>query len=206
MILQRIWGSLGSLYLKRPNILANWFDAKGYRIANLGKPKRDSDAVDLGTLKSEVSNVSEVILKKEKRTLRVDDIDIASFPKAQERRNKQIGFDSSGIPTLLDPAETGVLGYAPVDSFEKGATLTSRYQVLFWEEKREYFRWDGKLPKVVPPNSTPNETGGIRSEDNRLGLWVDVGDASLRGELNNKNYRTVSEMISSIKEFNLIAG
>nr|WP_282554591.1 hypothetical protein [Providencia stuartii] len=180
MILQRIWGSLGSLYLKRPNILANWFDAKGYRIANLGKPKRYSDAVDLGTLKDEINGVNGTILKKEKRTLRVDDIDIPVLPKVSERRNKQIGFDNSGTPTLLDPAETGVLGYAPVDSFEKGATLTSRYQVLFWEEKRAYFRWDGTLQKVVPPNSTPNETGGIKSEYNPLGLWVDVGDASLR--------------------------
>ncbi|MEW2741019.1 hypothetical protein ABZ131_17830 [Providencia rettgeri] len=185
MLIQRMWGNLGSLYLKRPNILANWFDAKGYRIANLGKPKRDSDAVDLGSLKDEISGVNSTILKREKRLLRVDDMDITSFPKAQERRNKQIGFDSSGIPTLLDPAETGVLGYAPVDSFEKGATLTSRYQILFWEEKREYFRWDGKLPKVVPPNSTPHETGGIKSEDNPLGLWVDVGDASFRSDLKN---------------------
>ncbi|ENU1228681.1 hypothetical protein [Providencia rettgeri] len=187
MIVQRIWGSLGSLYLKRPNILANWFDAKGYRIANLGKPKRDSDAVDLGTLKDEIEGVNSTILKKEKRTLRVDDIDIPALPEVSERRNRQIGFDNSGIPTLLDPAETGVLGYAPVDSFEKGATLTSRYQVLFWEEKRAYFRWDGKLPKVIPPNSTPNETGGIKSADNSYGLWVDVGDASLRGDLSKQD-------------------
>ncbi|MEY0431116.1 hypothetical protein AB7V88_15095 [Providencia rettgeri] len=183
MIIQRIWGSLGSLYLKRPNILANWFDAKGYRIANLGKPKRDTDAVDLGTLKDEIEGVNSTILKKEKRTLRVDDMDVLAFPKVSERRNKQIGFDHNGIPTLLDPAETGVLGYAPVDSFEKGATLTSRYQVLFWEGRREYFRWDGKLPKVVPPNSTPHETGGIKTIDNPLGLWVDIGDASVRTDL-----------------------
>ncbi|WP_272577982.1 hypothetical protein [Providencia sp. PROV260] len=186
MIIQRIWGNLGSLYLKRPNILANWFDAKGYRIANLGKPKRDSDAVDLGTLKDEISGVNSTILKKEKRTLRVDDMDISVFPKAQERRNKQIGFDGLGIPTLVDPAETGVLGYAPLDSFEKGATLTNRYQVLFWEEKREYFRWDGNLPKVVPPNSTPNETGGIRTDENINGLWVSVGDNSLRSQLSQE--------------------
>ncbi|WOC02440.1 hypothetical protein [Providencia sp. PROV024] len=182
MLMQRLWGNLG-LFLKRPSILANWFDAKGYRIASLGKPKSDSDAVDLGTLKDKVEGVNSTILKKEKRTLRVDDIDISSFPKAPARRNKQIGFDNSGRPTLLDPIETGALGYQLVDSFEKGATLAGRFQALFWEEKKKYFRWDGPLPKVVPPNSTPNETGGIKSDENPNGIWVDVGEASLRSEL-----------------------
>ncbi|MEX6144640.1 glycosyl hydrolase family 28 protein [Providencia hangzhouensis] len=178
MIIQRIWGSLGSLYLKRPNILANWFDAKGYRIANLGKPKRDIDAVDLGTLKDEISSVNSTILKKEKRTFRVDDIDIPALPKVSERRNKQIGFDNSGMPTLLDPAETGALGYVLVDSFEQGAVLTSRYQALHFESQGEFYRWDGDLPKQVPAGSTPQSTGGIGK-----GAWVSVGDASLRGEL-----------------------
>ncbi|SUC40979.1 Uncharacterised protein [Providencia stuartii] len=104
MIIQRIWGSLGSLYLKRPNILANWFDAKGYRIANLGKPKRDSDAVDLGTLRDEVEGVNSTILKKEKRTLRVDDMDIAALPKASERAGNVLTFDEEGNPIVVVPA------------------------------------------------------------------------------------------------------
>ncbi|MEY0976226.1 hypothetical protein AB7196_09760, partial [Providencia rettgeri] len=104
MILQRIWGILGSLYLKRPNILANWFDAKGYRIANLGKPKRDSDAVDLGTLKDEIEGVNSTILKKEKRTLRVDDMDIAALPKASERAGNLLTFDKDGKPIVVAPA------------------------------------------------------------------------------------------------------
>ncbi|EJD6581902.1 hypothetical protein M0L63_RS04235, partial [Providencia rettgeri] len=178
MIIQRIWGSLGSLYLKRPNILSSWFDAKGYRIANLGKPKRDSDAVDLGTLKDEISGVNSTILKKEKRTLRVDDIDIPALPKVSERRNKQIGFDNSGTPTLLDPAETGALGYILVDSFEKGALITSRYQALHFEYNGEYYRWDGDLPKPVPASSTPQSTGGVGE-----GAWVSVGDASVRSDM-----------------------
>ncbi|MGM0935373.1 MAG: hypothetical protein ACQEWL_01945 [Pseudomonadota bacterium] len=180
MIIQRIWGSLGSLYLKRPNILANWFDAKGYRIANLGKPKRDSDAVDLGTLKDEISGVNSTILKREKRLLRVDDMDIAAFPKATERRNKQIGFDKSGSPTLLDPVETGALGYVLVDSFEEGALITSRYQALHFNSQGEFYRWDGDLLKAVPAGSTPQSTGGVGK-----GAWVSVGDASLRSDLKN---------------------
>lgn len=193
MILQSIWGSLGSLYLKRPNILANWFDAKGYRIANLAKPKRDSDAVDLGTLKDEISVVNSTILKKEKRTLRVDDMDIPAFPKVSDRRNKQVGFNGLGYPTLLDPVETGALGYQLVDSFEKGATLTSRYQALFWEQNKTYYRWDGELPKQVPANSTPNDTGGIKTQDNPNGLWVDIGDLSLRHDLEIKGTEIVKD-------------
>ncbi|WP_140179448.1 hypothetical protein [Providencia stuartii] len=104
MILQRIWGSLGSLYLKRPNILANWFDAKGYRIANLGKPKRDSDAVDLGTLKDEISGVNSTILKREKRLFRVDDMDIEVLPKANERAGNVLTFDKNGRPIVVAPA------------------------------------------------------------------------------------------------------
>ncbi|WP_338235151.1 hypothetical protein [Providencia rettgeri] len=104
MIVQRIWGSLGSLYLKRPNILANWFDAKGYRIANLGKPKRDTDAVDLGTLNDEISGVNSTILKHEKRLLRVDDMDISALPKANERAGNLLAFDGDGKPIAVAPA------------------------------------------------------------------------------------------------------
>lgn len=193
MILQSIWGSLGSLYLKRPNILANWFDAKGYRIANLGKPKRDSDAVDLGTLKDEISGVNSTILKKEKRTLRVDDMDIPEFPSARYRRNKQVGFDELGKPILLDPAETGSLGYIILGTFEKGATLTSRYQALFWERENKSFRWDGSLPKVVPADSTPQLTGGIGE-----GAWVPV-ETSANG-LNFYGYSLAFYAITTKKE------
>ena len=104
MIIQRIWGGLGSLYLKRPNILANWFDAKGYRIANLGKPKRDSDAVDLGTLKDEIEGVNSTILKREKWLLRVDDMDIAVLPKASDRAGNVLTFDKDGKPIVVAPA------------------------------------------------------------------------------------------------------
>lgn len=196
MLMQRVWGSL-SLFLKRPSVLANWFDAKGYRIANLGKPKRDSDVVDLGTLKDEISGVNSTILKLEKRLLRVDDVDIPAFPSISERRNKQIGFNNSGMPTLLDPAETGALGYIFVDSFEKGALITSRYQALHFEYQGEFYRWDGGLPKQVPAGSTPQSTGGIGK-----GAWVSVGDASLRSDIGVvvKRYNSVAEMLVDTTE------
>ncbi|ELU1437149.1 hypothetical protein SBK14_001818 [Providencia rettgeri] len=103
MLMQRVWGSLG-LFLKRPNILANWFDAKGYRIANLGKPKRDSDAVDLGTLNDEIEGVNSTILKQGKRLLRVDDMDISALPKANVRAGNVLTFDKDGKPIVVAPA------------------------------------------------------------------------------------------------------
>ena len=69
-------------------------------------------------------------------------------------------------------------GYITLDSFEDGNTLTLPNQVLRLEATGEYYRWDGVLPKVVPANSTPESTGGIGP-----GVWLGIGDASLRAEL-----------------------
>lgn len=79
---------------------------------------------------------------------------------------------------VYEALANGGYGYVTVDSFEDGYTLLYPNQVLRWEANGEYYRWDGGLdtfPKVVPPSSTPNTTGGIG-----LGKWVGVGDASLR--------------------------
>lgn len=71
-------------------------------------------------------------------------------------------------------------GYITKKSFEVGATLDTPNTVLQWESDGEFYRWDGdwSQPKVVPPGSTPDTTGGIGP-----GKWVGVGDASLRSEL-----------------------
>ncbi|RTY17556.1 tail fiber/spike domain-containing protein, partial [Morganella morganii] len=171
MLIQKSLGYL-SLCLRKPSFISDHYDAKGNKISNLGKPVKDGDAVDLGTMKEHVS-------AKDKRSLRVADKDIPALPGTSVRRNKQLGFDSNGMPLLLDPAETGALGYVLMDSFEKGAVITSRYQALHWQSKGEYYRWDGDLPKTVPAGSTPESAGGVG-----VGKWVGVGDASLRGDLN----------------------
>jgi hypothetical protein len=78
-------------------------------------------------------------------------------------------------------------GYITTKSFEIGATLDTPNTVLQWESDGEYYRWDGdwSQPKVVPPGSTPESTGGIGS-----GKWIGVGDAALRSELINGQYRS----------------
>lgn len=76
-------------------------------------------------------------------------------------------------------------GYITKDSFEDGSTISLANECLRWKSNGEYYRWDGILPKVVPPGSTPDSTGGIGD-----GKWVSVGDASLRTELSNGKYRS----------------
>ncbi|MCM7281690.1 hypothetical protein M8Q08_06860 [Enterobacter hormaechei] len=76
-------------------------------------------------------------------------------------------------------------GYITKDSFEDGSTISLANECLRWKSNGEYYRWDGILPKVVPPGSTPDSTGGIGD-----GKWVGVGDAALRTELSNGKYRS----------------
>lgn len=74
----------------------------------------------------------------------------------------------------------GKNGYTPVGSFEAGGTLNLQNDVLQLGSGASvtHWRWEGTLPKVVPPGSTPESTGGIAR-----GKWVDVTDATLRGQL-----------------------
>lgn len=73
-----------------------------------------------------------------------------------------------------------VYGYTPVGSFERGGTIDLRNQVLQYGSGMSltHWRWEGALPKVVTAGSTPAGTGGIGQ-----GAWVDVTDATLRGQL-----------------------
>ncbi len=69
-------------------------------------------------------------------------------------------------------------GWIPVGTFQDGATLTLPNQILKDETDGEYYRWDGPLPKIVSPNSTPDSAGGIGVD-----RWLSIGDSVLRSEL-----------------------
>lgn len=74
-------------------------------------------------------------------------------------------------------------GLITLKSFQAGAPLpgnklTLANQALQNETDGEYYRWDGVLPKAVPPGSTPESTGGVG-----ISAWVSVGDAALRQDL-----------------------
>lgn len=76
-------------------------------------------------------------------------------------------------------------GWILVDSFQDGATLTLPNQALRWklsDGDGEYYRWDGDLPKTVPADSTPANSGGVGT-----GAWIGVGDASLRAALSEND-------------------
>ncbi|HFV0952277.1 TPA: phage tail protein, partial [Escherichia coli] len=92
---------------------------------------------------------------------------------------------STILSTIIETLENGLYGYNTKKSFELGNTIIYLNDVLLWESNGEYYRWDGPLPKVVPPGSTPTTTGGVGP-----GAWRGVGDAVLRSELVNGQYRT----------------
>lgn len=71
-------------------------------------------------------------------------------------------------------AAVSSFGYITVDSFENGATISEWNQVLRLESTGVYYRWDGSLPKVVSPGSSPSSSGGVGA-----GAWLSVLDATL---------------------------
>lgn len=63
-------------------------------------------------------------------------------------------------------------------TFTTGATINEPNEVLLNTADGEYYKWTGSFlsgPKVVPENSTPENTGGIGP-----GAWLSVGDTTAR--------------------------
>ena len=89
-------------------------------------------------------------------------------------------YTIEGINKLANQAMQSY-GYITKKSFELGATLDTPNTVLQLEATGEYYRWDGSWsqPKVVPPGSTPESSGGVGP-----GKWVGVGDATVRNDIN----------------------
>lgn len=73
-------------------------------------------------------------------------------------------------------AETGYQLVA--GSFEAGGAVTTATGVLLYEKNGRAYSWDGALPKVVPPSSAPESTGGIGA-----GAWVDRSDVTIPAEV-----------------------
>lgn len=83
------------------------------------------------------------------------------------------------------------MGFTPVDSFEAGATISSRNQSLHYLADNNYYRWDGILPKVVASGSTPSSSGGVAA-----GAWVNVTDNTLRTQLaSSAGYKLVPSFL-----------
>lgn len=99
------------------------------------------------------------------------------------------------VNTIINTINNGLYGYNIRRSFELGNTLTYPNDVLLFESDGEYYRWDGPLPKLVPPESTPQTTGGIAP-----GAWRYVSDATLRSAIyeTTKVYKSTNDAMSSM--------
>jgi hypothetical protein len=63
---------------------------------------------------------------------------------------------------LLDrKAFAASLGFIGVDSFQQGAILTTRNEILYDTGLQNYYRWLGAYPKTVPSGSTLATQGGL---------------------------------------------
>ncbi|WP_283184888.1 tail fiber domain-containing protein [Klebsiella pneumoniae] len=183
MLIQKFGWWWDSLALKKPNIFANYYDALNNRIRNLRDPSLAQDAATKSYVDSSDIDLQQQITSNFNRSLRVPDSYISQLPSAQDRAWKGLGFDGAGQPKLQDPAGTGLWGYVPaIGSFEQGSLLTQRFEVLLWESTDEYWRWDGAMPKIVLPGSTPDTAGGRGK-----GKWLDVTDATLRSNLGSSD-------------------
>ncbi|MDI3222453.1 hypothetical protein [Klebsiella michiganensis] len=194
MLIQKFGWWWDTLALKKPNIFANYYDALNNRIRNLRDPSQAQDAATKNYVDSADNGLQQKIDSNFKRSLRVPDSSINQLPSADDRAWKGLGFDGAGQPKLQDPAGTGLWGYVPaIGSFEKGSLLTQRFEVLLWESTDEYWRWDGAMPKIVLPGSTPDTAGGRGK-----GKWLDVTDATLRSNLGSSEPGMGASLIALI--------
>lgn len=99
--------------------------------------------------------------------------------------NTTVPTDSGPVPTIAEftranqaRADNAIdaLGWVLAGNFTAGCTVTGHNQYVLVVGGSGY-RWDGVLPKVVAPGSSPTPIA--------TGSWVLVGDATLRGELAN---------------------
>ncbi|MDU5452591.1 MAG: phage tail protein [Pseudescherichia vulneris] len=86
-----------------------------------------------------------------------------------------------GLETMVTTA-AAKFGYINLNgqNFTTGATVNLN-ELLLNPADNNYYHWTGTFPaggKIVPPNSTPQSTGGTGP-----GKWLNVGDTALRGDL-----------------------
>lgn len=87
------------------------------------------------------------------------------------------------------------LGYQQMGDYATGINVTARDQIIFYNGS--WYMYRGELPHVTA-GATLLDDGGIWSEANPDGLWVNVGDAGLVSFMNIvfRSFKSVSEVIS----------
>lgn len=94
-------------------------------------------------------------------------------------------------------------GYVLLDSFQQGVKLpnneiTLRTQALRDDRNGEYYRWNGVLPKKVPPGSTPESTGGAITPEKPTGDWIGVSRADASDVHYSPVYSGVSVTVAEL--------
>lgn len=121
----------------------------------------------------------------------MSEIKISALPPASSANPSDVvAIVQDGVTKKLPiSAITGnVGGWQVVDSFEAGATLTTRNQALRYAATGDLYRWDGALPKAVAPGSTPSSSGGTG-----VGAWLLIIVAN-NEPYTPKEYATVNDM------------
>lgn len=80
-------------------------------------------------------------------------------------------------------------------SFEEGATVNLKTEVVWQQATGKIFAWFQDAVKVVSAGSTPATSGGVGA-----GAWVDRSDVTLRSEINNiwRNFSCVSDVDGNV--------
>lgn len=96
---------------------------------------------------------------------------------------------SNGSAIRAESAAQSVSG-ALVGSFAQGVTLESSTQQIFYINNGVAYSyvWGGSLPKVVPPNSTPQTSGGISKES-----WIEVGRQTGMSEFSPEKFGAITD-------------
>lgn len=86
------------------------------------------------------------------------------------------------------------MGWQEMGNFAPGIVINNRSQIVFWNGS--WYQFIGPLPYVTTTNN-PNTDGGIFSEANPNGLWVNLGvDLSLRSDLAGDGAKFVSNAVA----------
>ncbi|MBL4376134.1 hypothetical protein [Klebsiella pneumoniae] len=100
MLIQSCFSGLG-LALRKPSILARYYDALGNRIRNLQDPTDSQDASTKNYVDSGDANLQSQIDANMRRVLRVPEASVNTLPPIDARKNSILGWDSNGQPFPL---------------------------------------------------------------------------------------------------------
>ncbi|EOB9998030.1 hypothetical protein ACI0X1_001898 [Cronobacter sakazakii] len=174
MLIQQVWSRF-TLALRKPSILANWYDAMGNYIRNLRDPSQPQDAANKRYVDSIGAGNTSYIDSLFRRTLRVPENYVDQLPGEALRANKLLAFDSAGKPIAILP-ESGSASdvliqlanqgdkkvgstyggtvysdykpsiYQKSGQFSTGYLITEAHQTLYYAPTGNWYRYLGTIP------------------------------------------------------------